>query len=68
MRTLIGHEYEVRVEHECGAIDGWFRAKFLTPLARKEGWVWEMNDPAFSRLGYDKVSIVEVRPCSGSAT
>lgn len=65
MRTLIGHEYEVRVQLiEGEAIDGWFRAKFLTPLARKEGWVWEMNAPAFSRLGYVEVSIVEVRPLS----
>ena len=67
MRTLIGHEYEVRVEHlEGGTIDGWFRAKYLTPHAREMGWLWEIDDPRFARLGVDEVSIVEVRPLSNS--
>ena len=67
MRTLIGHEYEVRVEHcDGGTIDGWFRAKYLTPHAREMGWLWEVDDPRFTRLGIEEVSIVEVRPLSNA--
>ena len=51
MRLLIGREYEVRVEHVDGCpIDGWFRAKYLTAHAREMGWLWEIDDPRFSRL------------------
>jgi hypothetical protein len=63
MRLLIGREYEVRVEHVDGCpIDGWFRAKYLTAHAREMGWLWEIDDPRFSRLGVEEVNIVAVRP------
>ena len=65
MRTLIGHEYEVRVEDfDRGTIDGWFRAKYLTPRAKEMGWLWEIDDPEFRRRRLEEVSIVEVRPIS----
>lgn len=68
MRTLIGHEYEVRVEDfDRGTIDGWFRAKYLTPNARQMGWLWEIDDPRFARLKLEEVSIVEVRPLSNAS-
>jgi hypothetical protein len=68
MRTLIGREYEVRIEHVDGApIDGWFRAKYLTPNAKAEGWLWEITDPEFERLGYEEVCILEARPVAGGA-
>lgn len=62
MKILIGHEYEVRVE-DCdkGTIDGWFRAKFLTPHAKEMCWLWEIDDPKFSKLKIEEVRIVEVR-------
>jgi predicted transposase YdaD len=67
VRTLIGHEYEVRVEDfDRGTIDGWFRAKYLTPHARQMGWLWEIDDPRFVRLKLEEVSIVEVRPLSNT--
>jgi len=65
VRTLIGHEYEVRVEDDCrGLVDGWFRARYLTPHARQMGWLWEIEDSRFSRMKLEEVSIVEVRPIS----
>jgi hypothetical protein len=65
MRTLIGHEYEVRVEHLDGSpIDGWFRAKYLTAHAREMEWLWEIDDPRFSRLGVEEVAIIAVRPAT----
>ena len=67
MRTLIGHEYEVRCEDmESGTLDGWFRAKYLTPHARQMGWLWEIDDPRFVKLGIEEVHIVEVRPLSNA--
>ena len=66
MRTLIGHEYEVRVEDFVGGtIDGWFRAKYLTPNGRQMGWLWEIDDPRFTRLGLEEVGIVEMRAVTG---
>jgi hypothetical protein len=63
VKTLIGHEYEVRIEDfERGTIDGWFRAKYLTPHAKQEGWLWEIDDPCFVRLKLEEVNIIEVRP------
>lgn len=69
MRLLIGHEYEVRVGwSESGeSIPGWFRAKYLTPHARAEGWLWEIDDPAFSALRIEEVQVLEVRPLSAKA-
>ena len=65
MRTLIGHEYEVRVEEiERGTLPGWFRATFLSPHARHMGWSWEITDPRFARYKIEEVGIVEVRACS----
>ncbi len=65
MRTLIGHEYEVRVEDaDRGTVAGWFRAKYMTPRAKRMGWLWEIDDPRFVRMELDEVSIIDVRPLS----
>jgi hypothetical protein len=62
MRTLIGHEYEVRIEDfDDGFIDGWFHAIFLSPHAREMGWSWEITDPRFARYKLEEVHIIEVR-------
>jgi hypothetical protein len=66
MRTLIGHEYEVRLADVDGVeYDGWFRARYLTATARSMGWLWEFEDNRLRLLGIEEATVVDVRAVPG---